>query len=51
MQGGAGPRSARRCFLPPRRLHGTYTFALPKLAPGAIRDLSDPDAAEGDYEI
>ncbi|XVQ16170.1 Tn3 family transposase [Spirillospora sp. CA-255316] len=29
-------------------VHGTYTFALPELAPGAIRD---PDAAEDDDEI
>ncbi|GAA5065178.1 TnpA family transposase [Thermocatellispora tengchongensis] len=32
-------------------VHGTYTFALPELAPGAIRDLRDPDAAEDDDEI
>jgi len=29
-------------------VHGTYTFALPELPPGAIRDLRDPDAAEDD---
>jgi TnpA family transposase len=29
-------------------VHGTYTFALPDLAPGAIRDLRDPDTAEDD---
>ncbi|MEU6743715.1 hypothetical protein [Streptosporangium sandarakinum] len=27
---------------------GTYAFALPEPAPGAIRDLRDPDAAEDD---
>ncbi|MET8145767.1 Tn3 family transposase [Sphaerisporangium sp. NPDC005288] len=32
-------------------VHGTYTFALPDLAPGAIRDLRDPDAGEDDAEI
>lgn len=32
-------------------VHGTYTFALPDLAPGSIRDLRDPDAAEDDEEI
>jgi hypothetical protein len=32
-------------------VHGTYTFALPDLAPGAIRNLRDPDAAEDDDEI
>ena len=25
-------------------VHGTYSFVLPDLAPGAIRDLRDPDA-------
>ena len=30
-------------------VHGTYSFVLPDLAPGAIRELRDPDAAdEGD---
>ncbi|WP_329094014.1 Tn3 family transposase [Streptosporangium sp. NBC_01469] len=32
-------------------VHGTYTFALPDLASGAVRDLRDPDAAEDDDEI
>ncbi len=32
-------------------VHGTYTFALPDLAPGAIRELRDPDGAEDDEEI
>ncbi|MFD8531755.1 Tn3 family transposase [Streptosporangium canum] len=32
-------------------VHGTYTFALPDLAPGAIRDLRDPDAAGDDDDI
>ncbi len=32
-------------------VHGTYTFALPDLAPGAIRDLRDTDNAEDDDEI
>ncbi|MFE3455175.1 hypothetical protein ACFXJ8_40285 [Nonomuraea sp. NPDC059194] len=29
-------------------VHGAYTFAMPDLAPGAIRDLRDPNAAEDD---
>ena len=32
-------------------VHGTYTFAVPDLVPGAIRDLRDPDNAEDDDEI
>jgi hypothetical protein len=32
-------------------VHGAYNFLLPDLAPGAIRDLRDPDAAEDDDEI
>jgi Tn3 transposase DDE domain len=31
-------------------VHGTYSFVLPDLAPGAIRDLRDPDAADEDGE-
>jgi hypothetical protein len=31
-------------------VHGTYTFALPDLAPGAIRKLRDPDAPDEDDE-
>jgi Tn3 transposase DDE domain len=31
-------------------VHGTYSFVLPDLAPGAIRDLRDPDAADEDDE-
>ena len=31
-------------------VHGAYSFVLPELAPGAIRDLRDPDAAEEDDE-
>jgi TnpA family transposase len=31
-------------------VHGTYTFALPDLAPGAIRDLRNPDAPDEDDE-
>ena len=31
-------------------VHGTYTFALPDLAPGAIRDLRHPDAPDEDDE-
>jgi len=27
-------------------VHGTYSFVLPDLAPGAIRELRDPDAAD-----
>ncbi|WP_182900989.1 Tn3 family transposase [Microbispora sp. H10830] len=29
-------------------VHGAYSFVLPELAPGIIRDLRDPDAAEDD---
>ncbi|WP_061081007.1 Tn3 family transposase [Nocardiopsis alborubida] len=29
-------------------VHGTYTFALPELAPGAIREPRDPETAEDD---
>ncbi len=29
-------------------VHGTYSFTLPDLAPGAIRDPRDPDAADED---
>jgi TnpA family transposase len=31
-------------------VHGTYTFALPDLVPGAIRELRDPDAPDEDDE-
>lgn len=31
-------------------VHGTYSFALPDLAPGAIRELRDPDAPDEDDE-
>ena len=31
-------------------VHGTYSFVLPDLAPGAIRDLRDPEAADEDDE-
>ena len=31
-------------------VHGTYSFTLPDLAPGAIRDLRDPDATDDDDE-
>jgi hypothetical protein len=29
-------------------VHGTYSFVLPDLAAGAIRQLRDPDAADED---
>jgi TnpA family transposase len=29
-------------------VHGTYSFVLPDLAPGAIRELRDPDAGDED---
>jgi hypothetical protein len=29
-------------------VHGAYTFVLPDLPPGAIRDLRDPDAPDAD---
>jgi hypothetical protein len=29
-------------------VHGTYSFVLPDLAPGTIRELRDPDAPEED---
>ena len=31
-------------------VHGAYSFLLPDLAPGAIRDLRDPDATDEDDE-
>jgi TnpA family transposase len=31
-------------------VHGTYSFVLPDLAPGAIRELRDPDASDDDDE-
>ena len=31
-------------------VHGTYSFVLPDLAPGAIRDLRAPDVADEDDE-
>ncbi|MQA17193.1 MAG: Tn3 family transposase [Pseudonocardiaceae bacterium] len=31
-------------------VHGTYSFVLPDLAPGAIRDLRNPDAPDEDDE-
>jgi TnpA family transposase len=31
-------------------VHGTYSFALPELAPGAIRELRDPDAPDDEEE-
>jgi len=31
-------------------VHGIYTFVLPDLAPGAIRELRDPDAPDEDDE-
>src|SRR5664279_1054368 len=29
-------------------VHGAYSFLLPDLAPGAVRDLRDPEASEDD---
>jgi hypothetical protein len=31
-------------------VHGTYSFVLPDLAPGAIRELRAPDAGDDDDE-
>ena len=31
-------------------VHGTYSFALPDLEPGAIRELRDPGALDDDEE-
>jgi len=31
-------------------MHGTYSFVLPDPAPGAIRDLRDPDAPDDEDE-
>jgi hypothetical protein len=31
-------------------VHGAYRFLLPDLAPGAIRDLRDPDAPDDDED-
>jgi len=33
---------------PDKNVHGTYSFVLPDLAPGAIRELRNPDTAEED---
>lgn len=47
-------RSATRTWPGCRRssaalgVHGAYSFVLPDLAPGAIRDLRDPDAPDDD---
>jgi hypothetical protein len=35
---------------PDKNVHGTYSFALPDLEPGAIRELRDPDAPDNDEE-
>jgi len=35
---------------PDKNVHGTYSFVLPDLAPGAIRDLRNPDATDEDDE-
>ena len=37
-------------FVNTHPMHGTYSFALPDLAPGAIRELRDPDATDEDDE-
>jgi hypothetical protein len=31
-------------------VHGAYSFVLPDLAPGAIRELRDPDAPDDDED-
>jgi hypothetical protein len=31
-------------------VHGTYSFALPDLEPGAIRELRDPDAPDDEED-
>jgi len=31
-------------------VHGTYSFVLPDLGPGAIRELRDPDNPDEDDE-
>ena len=31
-------------------VHGSYSFILPDLAPGAIRELRDPDAGDEEDE-
>jgi Tn3 transposase DDE domain len=31
-------------------VHGAYSFLLPDLAPGAIRDLRNPDGSEDDKD-
>lgn len=31
-------------------VHGIYSFVLPELGPGAIRELRDPDATDDDDE-
>ena len=47
--GGHGPALSRSCSTH-LGVHGTYTFALPDLAPGAIRELRDPDAPDEEDE-
>lgn len=37
-------------FVSRHLVHGTYSFRLPDLAPGTIRDLRDPDAPEDDED-
>jgi hypothetical protein len=31
-------------------VHGTYSFALPEMEPGAIRELRDPDAPDDEED-
>ncbi len=35
---------------PDKNFRGTYSFVLPDLAPGAIRELRAPDATDEDEE-
>jgi hypothetical protein len=35
---------------PDKNVHGAYSFVLPDLEPGAIRELRDPDAGDEDDE-
>jgi hypothetical protein len=43
---GFGEGSSPGC--PDKNVHGTYSFVLPDLAPGTIRELRNPDNPEDD---
>jgi hypothetical protein len=47
---GAKARMCRDLKIRPYIAIGTYSFVLPDLAPGAIRELRAPDAGDDDDE-